>query len=89
MTPGDGSLNEKLDEMLALSRANNRMLKDMRRDALIGVIVKVVFWGAIFAASYYFTMQYLAPILNSAQSVQGEAANFQQLFEQYRAQFGQ
>lgn len=85
----DGSFNDKLDEMLALSRANNRMLKDMRRDALIGVVVKIVIWGAVILGSYYFAIQYLAPVLDMYNGLQEQGSSFQELFEQYRTQFGE
>ena len=42
------------DELYKLVKENNRMLKQMRRDALIGGILKFVWWIAILFVFPYF-----------------------------------
>ncbi|MEK9160859.1 MAG: hypothetical protein AAB440_02375 [Patescibacteria group bacterium] len=83
------SISEMAKETLRLTKENNKMLKTIRRDAFIHGIIRIVIWLTLFAAGYYVTMTYLAPLLNmftGAADMRPE--DFQRLFEQYRAQFG-
>lgn len=64
------SLEELLRESIEITRENNRLLKAMRRDALIGGIVKVLIWGVLIGGSLYFSLRYLEPLLTPMQTLQ-------------------
>mgnify|MGYP003393357634 CR=1 FL=1 len=72
---------DKLDEILRISKENNRMLHAMRRNAWLGSIFKLVMWAAFVIIPLWLYMQYLAPImqsmLESYQQVQGTSAKAQ------------
>lgn len=52
------------EEIYALVKENNRMLKQMRRSAFIGGIFKFVWWVLIlFVIPYFLYVTYLAPQL--------------------------
>ena len=77
---------DKLDELLKLTKENNRMLHSMRRSAFFGGIFKVVMWVAFIIIPLWLYMQYVAPMmagmLETYQELQGTSASAQ-------AQFGQ
>jgi len=67
---------EKLNEMFEMVRQNNSMLRTMRRSALIGGILKFIFWVVILVVIPYYVWQYFQPYLKQIQStyqtVQGQ-----------------
>ena len=63
------SLEELLEENIELTKENNRLIKAMRRDALIGGVVKVLIWGVLIGGSLYFSLQYLEPLLVGAEEM--------------------
>jgi hypothetical protein len=65
MTPEDGNLRDLLEENIELARENNKILKAMRRDALIGGLLKTIIWVVLLLVSIYFTIQYLDPLISS------------------------
>lgn len=79
------SLHELLEENLRLTRENNKMLKSMRRAALIGRVMRVVFVISILAGLYYVYVNYLEPYYEDIQttmaSIKGEAERFKELEE--------
>lgn len=84
-------LQDLLEESIELTKENNRLLKAMRRDALIGGIVKTLVWVAVLGASLYFSWLFLEPFIGS---VQGAAkgmnpSDYQALFDFYKEQLGQ
>lgn len=58
-----GHLEELLKENLALAKENNRLLKRLHRNALIGLIVRVVLWLLVLGVPLYFLSSYLSPIV--------------------------
>jgi hypothetical protein len=84
------TLEEKVDEALSLSRENNRLLKAMRRDALIGSVVKTVIWIALLVASFYFSMKFLEPYLGMLESMpeDGTSPDYRALIEEYQDLIG-
>jgi hypothetical protein len=56
---------DKLDELLKLTKENNRMLRSMRRNAFWGGIVKFVIWAAFLVIPLWLYLQYVAPVMNS------------------------
>lgn len=77
---------DKLDEILRLTKENNRMLHAQRRGAFFGGIFRVVTWVAFIIIPLYLYLQYVAPMmqgmLETYQQLQGTSASAQ-------AQFGQ
>jgi hypothetical protein len=69
---------DQAKEMLELTRQNNRMLKDMRRDAMIGGIIHFVWWVILVVVLPYITWLYLQPylegFLSAYQAAQGQSA---------------
>ncbi len=87
----DTSIQGQLAELKQLTQENNRILKAMRRDALIAGVVKMLIWVVLIGFSYYFTMQVIGPFLSMAEGMQtgGQGQDFGALFEQYRELLGQ
>ncbi len=73
--------HDKLDELLRLTRDNNRMLHAMRRSAFLGSLIKFAFYTAIIAFSVWSYLQFVAPMLQQTlqmmQQVQGTGAQAQ------------
>ena len=61
---GGSGLHEKLDELLKVSKKNNRMLHAMRRDAWIGFFLKLLFWVIIIGGPIVLYYYYLAPYVD-------------------------
>ncbi len=62
------------------------MLKDMRRDAMIGGIIHFVWWVVLVVVLPYLTWLYLQPylegILSAYQSAQGQSAQMSDALSQ-------
>lgn len=84
------SISEMTKETLRLTKENNRMLKAMRRDALIAGVLRIVLWLVAFGLAYYFAMTYLEPILSVVNGGEGmNPDDIRRLFEDYQRQFSQ
>lgn len=70
--------DDQAKELLELTKQNNRMLKDMRRDALIGGIVHFAWWVILVVVLPYLTWLYVQPylegVLAAYQTAQGQSA---------------
>ncbi len=79
----------ELEQILKLTRENNRMLHAMRRNAWLGGIFKVLLWAAFIIIPFWLYMQYLAPVMQSAMDtinqVQGTGAKAQAQFSDLNA----
>lgn len=68
---------QKMNELYELAKENNHMLRTMRRNAMIGGIVKFIFWIIMLVVLPYVTWLYIQPYVEGAlhtyQSVQGKA----------------
>ena len=86
METPEGNLRDLLEQNIALTKENNRILKDMRRDAIIGGIIKMVIWVLLIGGSFYFSMQFLTPYLSMLEGMQGggQGLNFEELMRQYQ-----
>jgi len=75
---------DKLEELLRLTKDNNRMLHAMRRNAFLGSVVKFIVWAAFIIIPLWLYMQYLAPVMASMmdtmEQIQGTSANAQAQF---------
>jgi hypothetical protein len=89
-TTDAGGMLEKIEETLKVTRENNKLLKAMRRDAIIGGVLKMVIWLALILVSFYLSAKFLEPYLGMMTSGQGgKAQDFGALFEQYKSLMGQ
>lgn len=77
---------QKLQEILALTKENNRMLHKMRRNAFWGGILKLIIWAALIGLPIWLYFTYLFPIMESMmetfEQVQGTGANAQAQFSE-------
>lgn len=94
-TTDNGSMSDQIEEMLILTRENNKLLKRIRRDAIIGGILKMAIWALLIVVSFYFSAKFLEPYLGMLQSVgqpqeggQG-VGDFGTLIDQYKGLLGQ
>lgn len=85
-------LKELLQATLKASEENTKILKAMRRDAVIGGVVKFLVWVILIAASFYFSMKFLEPYLGVLGNTQQEGMtqdDYKALFDQYKDLLGQ
>ncbi len=82
------ALLDKIEESLTLARENNKLIKAMRRDALIGGIIKTLIWVVLILGSFYLSAKLLEPYLSMLQSTQ-EGTDYGALFEEYKSLLGQ
>lgn len=59
----DEELKRLLEENLAVTRENNELLKKIRRDATISLVVKVIVYAVLFGVPLFFISSYLGPLL--------------------------
>jgi Fe2+ transport system protein B len=85
------TLEAMVEEALTLSRENNKILKAMRRDALIGGILKTLIWVVLLVASLYFSMKFLEPYMGMLKNLpqEGNQTDYGALFEEYKSLLGQ
>lgn len=83
-------LKSLLEDTLEATEENNTLLKAMRRDALIGGILKFVFWILIVAASFYVSAKFLEPYMGLMMNGQQEQTqDIGKLFKEYQNLLGQ
>ncbi len=95
--------SDKLNEILRLTKENNKMLHTMRRNAFLGGVLKFAMWVALLVIPLWLYMQYLAPVMESMldtiNQIQGTRTSaqtqltglndaLQQLREQFPQYFG-
>ena len=91
--------NDKIDELMRLTKENNKMLHAMRRSAWLGGIFKLLMWAAFIILPFWLYMQYLAPVmqqmLKTYEQVQGTSAaahaqitGLQEAFQKFQAMYG-
>ena len=83
-------IKELLEENIEATEENTKLLKAMRRDALIGGIVKTVLWIVLIVASFYFSAKFLEPYLGMMPTGQGggETQDFGALLKEYQGLLG-
>ena len=57
-----GHLEELLNENVKLAKENNKILRRMERNALIGLVFKVVLWLVVLGVPLYFLSTYVGPL---------------------------
>jgi len=94
-TVGDQSeLQKLLEENLAVAKDNNRLLREMRRNAILGLIAKIVIWLVILGVPLLFLSAYLGPLMDALTGKGGNVPSalfgvpseeqIQRLIEQYQ-----
>ncbi len=68
----DDDLRSLLEENIRLAKDNNRLLRSMRRAAIIGFFGRVLFWVIILGVPAYLYLTYLAPVVSHVMA-QGQA----------------
>ena len=68
----DPDLRRMLEENLALSKDNQRMLRAIRRDQWLGFIGRIVIWAIVLLLPLYLYQQYLEPIVSKFSTTPGE-----------------
>ena len=59
-----GHLEELLKETRDLAKENNKLLRRMERNALIGFFAKLILWLIILGVPLFFLSSYIGPILS-------------------------
>ncbi len=77
----------QVEQILKLTKENNRMLHAMRRNAWIGGFVKLIVWAAFILLPLWLYMQYLAPIMGSMMTTLEQLQKMQGAGTQVSAQF--
>ena len=87
----DEELKRLLEENLEVTRENNELLKKIRRDAVIGFVVKGLLYLVIFGVPLFLISSYLGPLLERTGSATSTTlfgvpspADAQKLIEQYK-----
>ena len=100
-TVGDNAeLKKLLEENLTVAKDNNRLLRELHRNALIGLIAKIVIWLVLLGVPLFLLSTYLGPILDAfaGQSTNSQAIpgglfgvpseeQIRSLIEQYQAEY--
>lgn len=81
--------DQKLDELLRLTKENNHILRSMRRNAWIGGILKFIIYALLVVViPLWLYATYLAPVLESTletmNKIQGTGANAQAQFSDFQ-----
>ncbi len=76
---------QKLQEILALTKENNKMLRKMRRGAFWGSIIKMIIWAIFLIVPIWFYFSYIYPVM---QSVMGTFEEVQGVSADAKAQLG-
>ena len=72
-TVGDNAeLKKLLEENLAVAKDNNRLLRELRRNAILGLIAKIVIWLVLLGVPLFFLSAYLGPLMDT---VTGQSSN--------------
>ncbi|MBI2617968.1 hypothetical protein HYW58_00745 [Candidatus Kaiserbacteria bacterium] len=82
-----------LRKNLELTEENNRLLRKMRRGAILGGIMKLVWLAVIIGVPVYLYIHFLAPILDqvvgAAQTVQEVGGKVENIQGQLQNQLGE
>ena len=58
----------KMDQIYALAKENNKMLRSMQRRAFFGGIMKLLFWAAMIGIPIWLYITYLQPVITDLTS---------------------
>lgn len=74
------SMNDReMKELLKLTKENNNLLRKMRRQAIIGNIMRLVYWAIIIGGPvviyYYYLQPYLGQLIETYSGIQSGVQN--------------
>jgi hypothetical protein len=79
----------QVEQLLKLTKENNKILRSMRRNAWLGGIFKLVFWVLVFVVlPFWVYTTYLAPVMASMMGMMQQLQQVQGTGAQMQAQFG-
>ena len=91
----DPELRREIDEIMALTKDNHRMLRAIRRDQWFGLVARVIIWAIVLALPLYLYQQYFQPIISKFSNTPGMTTNglfgiptsaeLQKLIDSYKA----
>lgn len=58
-------LKKLLEENLAVAKDNNRLLREMRRNAILGLVAKIVLWLVLLGVPLLFLSSYIGPLMSA------------------------
>jgi hypothetical protein len=80
-------LDDLMKENIRLARENNKLLRKMRRDAIVGRFVKLIMLAVIIATPfvlyYYFVEPYVAEMRETYAELQGNLDTVEQLKNEF------
>ncbi len=82
-------LKELIEENIELTKDTRKMLKDMRREAFIGGLIKMLIWIILIVASFYFSMKFLEPYLGMLGGAGSDKTDWAALIDQYKGYIAQ
>ena len=65
------SLEDQIKELREVTLDTNKTIKAMRRDALVGGIIKTVIWLVVLVASFYYSAKLIEPYIGMLQGQNG------------------
>lgn len=80
-------IEDLLQENIEATKENTKLLKAMRRDALIGGILKTLIWIVLIAASLYFSVKFIEPYMGLLQQGANQSTgqmDYQSLIDEYQ-----
>ncbi len=91
-------LERLVKETRQLAEDNNRLLRRIRRDALLGFVAKIVLWLVVLGVPLFFLGTYLGPIMDALSGSGSESfkpglfglpseEQVNKLIEQYQSQY--
>ncbi len=99
MPPTTDELTKLLEETRAIAEDNNRLLREMRRNALLGLGARILLWLAILGAIPFILGPLLAPFAAAFRAQEGSQGvpaglfglpsqdQVQQLIDQYQGAY--
>lgn len=74
------ALKALLKETHALAAENNRLLHEMRRNAILGMIARIIIWLIVLGVPLFFLSAYIGPIIDAVNGTGGAGALPSSLF---------
>ena len=72
-------MQEDIKELLKLTQENNKLLRKMRRSAMIGNVMRIFYWAIIFGGPvviyYYYLQPYLGQLIDTYNGGVGEVGD--------------
>ena len=83
----DPNNTQMLQEILRLSRENNKMLHSLRRNAFLGGVLKIIIYAVLFLAPIWFYATYISGTVDkfvaAVNKAQGTAQSAQTQFSSF------